>query len=364
MESMAMSNKHGHKVKWRVLVIALSILLIQANVITVFGYDVDDLREFSGVQRINTEEYRQKQNIIINAYNEQMQKKAQADSFNSSDIAAQIEEKRSSLLEERGRLEESISIGMANNDSADNIIGVIKQIESIDKDLLSTEMKIPELIVNDEELEKQYSIAEQSLNKANEKFELGEIGERMKCPVEDLFRIYYTYGNMRNPYNLDEIWLNNGVYFAIPKQGSDIRVQWNGVVKKVITNDPVWGTYVVVNHGDNLETSYSFLDKVSVYEGQTLNQYDTIGYCNNTYMYFEVILDGMYINPFRLYGSTGVKEYYSWMNSHPELIIDYDDMTDIKNYVEKPEENSKPKKEKELSNTEDTIHVKINDSNK
>lgn len=360
MRGMNRNNTHRNKVKWRVLTLALSIIMIQANIINVFGYEIDDLREFSGKQRINTSEYKEQQNIIINAYEEQINKKPGADELNKESIAKSIEEKRNSLNEEREKLEKSIAEDIANNVSASNIIDIIKEIENIDKKLNNTEMKIPELIVNTEELEKQYNIAKQALSIAEEKFELGEIGERTKCPVVDLFRIYYTFGDMRNPYNTDEIWHNNGVYFAIPKNGSDIRVQWNGTVKKVVRDDPTWGTYIVVQHGSSLETSYSYLDRVDVHEGQELKQYDTIGHCTNKYMYLEIILDGVYINPFRLYGSTGVNEYYSWMNSHPELVVDYEDLGNVKNYVESlVEEETKSNKQQSKVDDENTVHVQV-----
>lgn len=359
-----MDRKRKGLVRQRALVIVLSAILIQTNIITVFGYEVDDLREFSGRQRINTEEYKEKQNIIIEAYNEQMYRNEETELLSSESIAEKIEKKRDELLRERERLEGVIETSMTSNLGANSIFGTIKQIEDIDTKLSESSMKIPELVTNIEELQKQYEIAAESLKTAEEHFELGEAGERTKGPVKDLFRVYYTYGKMKNPYNLEEVWQNNGVYWMIPKTGSDIQVQWNGVVKKIVRDDQTWGNYIVVSHGNSLETSYSFLTNIKVTEGQTLNQYDIIGDSAGDYIYFEIILDGTYINPFWFYGSTGVNEYYSWLNSHPELVIDYDDLTDIKNYVKYNKELVEETKEVETkANTENEVHVHLNNDN-
>lgn len=361
---MNMNRRRGGLVGQRALAIVLSAILIQANVITVFGYEVDDLREFSGKQRINTEEYREKQNIIINAYNEQMYRNEETELLSSDSIAQKIEKKRAGLLKERERLEGVIESLMTSNSGANSIFGTIKQIENIDVKLSDSEMQLPEIVTNIEELQKQYDIATKSLKMASEHYELGEAGERTKGPVKDLFRVYYTYGKMKNPYNLDEVWQNNGVYWMLPKNGSEIQVQWNGVVKKIVRNDQTWGSYIVVSHGSNLETSYSFLDTMNVAEGQSLNQYDIIGTATGKYMYFEIVLDGVYVNPFWFYGSTGVKEYYSWLNSHPELVIDYEDLTDSKNYVEYDKEMVEETREKDNdTGNKNKVHVRVSNDN-
>lgn len=365
MGNQGRSRGSLQKLGRRVLITALSTILIQLQIITVFGYEVDDLREFSGEQRIKTEEYLKSNEDIVKMYDAHKIKKEESELLGYESLAIEIGKKRDELNLSRGELVKEIRSGMAQNTDASLLITKTDEIKKIDTMLIQDNMQIPEVTRDDVEINSQYAIAEEKIRIANESFELGEIGERMKSPVKDLFKIYYPYGEMKNPYNQDEVWRNNGVYLDLPKKGSEVRVQWNGTVKKVVTGDVTWGNYIVVQHGASLETSYSFMDTITVREGQELKQYDKLGTSLDKYLYFEVILDGAYVNPFKLYGSTGVNVYNTWVNNNPGILISDDKLGEVKNYVTITVDTTEKEKnnittETEAIEGEDDIHVTIN----
>jgi murein DD-endopeptidase MepM/ murein hydrolase activator NlpD len=64
-----------------------------------------------------------------------------------------------------------------------------------------------------------------------------------------------------------------------------------------------YGLYVIVDHGDGLETLYAHLSRIVVSRGQTVNQEDVLGYGGRTgyatgnHLHFEVRVNGTRVNP-------------------------------------------------------------------
>ncbi len=70
-----------------------------------------------------------------------------------------------------------------------------------------------------------------------------------------------------------------------------------------------YGTNIVVNHGDGLQTRYAHLNKAYVSAGQSVSAGEAIGQMGNTgrvygqtgiHLHFEVIKDGVKINPWKM----------------------------------------------------------------
>ena len=65
-----------------------------------------------------------------------------------------------------------------------------------------------------------------------------------------------------------------------------------------------FGNYVVIDHGGGISTLYAHCSGVIVYEGQTVNKGDIIGYVGSTgwstgnHLHFEVRVNGTSVNPF------------------------------------------------------------------
>ena len=77
-----------------------------------------------------------------------------------------------------------------------------------------------------------------------------------------------------------------------------------------ITQDNLLGTIIQITHENNLISIYQSLGEVNVEQNQIINQGDVIGksgVCNiekdlNNHLHFELIVDGMVVNPEEYYG--------------------------------------------------------------
>ncbi len=64
-----------------------------------------------------------------------------------------------------------------------------------------------------------------------------------------------------------------------------------------------FGNYVIIDHGNGVSTLYAHCSGVTVYEGQTVNKGDVIGYVGSTgwstgnHLHFEVRVNGVSQNP-------------------------------------------------------------------
>ena len=65
-----------------------------------------------------------------------------------------------------------------------------------------------------------------------------------------------------------------------------------------------YGNYVVVDHGGGISTLYAHCSSTVVYEGQTVNKGDVLGYVGMTgwatgnHLHFEVRVNGTAVDPF------------------------------------------------------------------
>lgn len=100
-------------------------------------------------------------------------------------------------------------------------------------------------------------------------------------------------------------------HYAIDIADSSRPAVWaagNGTVTKASSG--TWGggygTHVIIDHGDGIQTLYAHLDSLNVYEGQQVTQGDVIGIMGNTgrvygrtgiHLHFEVIINGVKKNP-------------------------------------------------------------------
>lgn len=88
----------------------------------------------------------------------------------------------------------------------------------------------------------------------------------------------------------------------------DVVAIYDGTVTS-ITQDNLLGTIVQVTHDNNIISIYQSLGKVNVEQNQVINQGDVIGksgVCNiekdlNNHLHFELIIDGMVVNPEEYY---------------------------------------------------------------
>ncbi len=98
--------------------------------------------------------------------------------------------------------------------------------------------------------------------------------------------------------------LNNrhsGIDIAAP-QGTPIKATANGIVK-LSTELLVTGNTIIIDHGWNVSSSYSHLDKIHVSVGQEVNEGDIIGSIGSTgfstgpHLHWAVKVNGVFVNP-------------------------------------------------------------------
>ncbi|MCR5218822.1 M23 family metallopeptidase [Treponema sp.] len=96
----------------------------------------------------------------------------------------------------------------------------------------------------------------------------------MRLPLEEAV-VTSSYGMRISP--ISGKWKKHeGIDLAAPV-GSHVFSCKNGIVTKAVTNDEVYGSYIVVSHDYSLETLYAHLSKIDVTEGQVVSGGEKIG---------------------------------------------------------------------------------------
>lgn len=85
--------------------------------------------------------------------------------------------------------------------------------------------------------------------------------------------------------------------------GSNIYASAAGTVAKVKWGSTGYGYYVIINHGNGIQTLYAHMSNIYVRQGQYVNQGDVIGAMGSTgnstgtHLHFEIRINGAYVNP-------------------------------------------------------------------
>ena len=95
--------------------------------------------------------------------------------------------------------------------------------------------------------------------------------------------------------------LHKGLDIATP-QNTKIYAVYDGVAIKSDYNE-INGNYIIIKHSNSLKTTYNHCSKLLVKEGDKVKKGETIalvgetGYATGSHLHFEVLLNGVYINP-------------------------------------------------------------------
>lgn len=162
-----------------------------------------------------------------------------------------------------------------------------------------------------DKLEKRLYVQSKSYD---EVIELAENKEEMLASIpaiqpvsnKELKRMASGFGNRIHP--LYKVWkMHAGMDFSAPK-GTEIYATGNGVVKETHPrNRRGYGRYVVIDHGFGYETLYAHMSKINVRPGQKIKRGEVIGQVGNTgtssapHLHYEVIKDGVKINPINFF---------------------------------------------------------------
>jgi len=127
----------------------------------------------------------------------------------------------------------------------------------------------------------------------------------LKVTLPTLFPVNVPYRSSSYGWRHDPILgiraFHNGLDFTAA-QGEPIKVTASGIVTKV-GKAPDYGNFVVVNHGDQLETRYAHASKILVNEGDIVEREDVIALVGNTgrstgpHLHYEIRYKGRSLDP-------------------------------------------------------------------
>lgn len=300
-------------------VLSFLIIGVASNSIS-YAYTVDDLREFTGFGRKDTLENKAELSSIIYRYGEQVKNQTIIDSINNNDVYEDVlkgyEDTLATLTELNGEIDEAL-----NSKSALEIISLYREADTVNRKLKKYNLSDIYYRSKDGQLtESDYNYAVNELTKANEVYQLGDIGSNLtECFGHNRFSIIQPYGDTLDDSGLGNVVHSNGLYIRVSDENSEVKSLWDGIVEKVVDSEE-WGKYIVIRHGDNLTSSISFLSEVDKMPGDVVKQYDTIGKASDK-IYLEIILDGLYVDPMYVLGDSGKRAYFDWASKYSERIV-------------------------------------------
>ena len=122
-------------------------------------------------------------------------------------------------------------------------------------------------------------------------------------PVPGCYSVSSEYGARTHPITGEVSKMHYGMDIdGYGHDGGDIVACDGGVVTTVGYNSG-YGNYIIVDHGNGMQTLYAHMSGTAVSEGTTVSQGETIGYLGSTGMstgthcHVEVFVDGENVNP-------------------------------------------------------------------
>jgi murein DD-endopeptidase MepM/ murein hydrolase activator NlpD len=109
-----------------------------------------------------------------------------------------------------------------------------------------------------------------------------------------------SIGDKINPIH-KSLHVHKGIDFAVPV-GSEVIATASGTVKDIISRKFSTGTEIIIDHGNDYETRYLYLNEALVKKGMRVNQGDAIGKVGNIgvtvpHLHYEVRIGGKIADP-------------------------------------------------------------------
>lgn len=143
---------------------------------------------------------------------------------------------------------------------------------------------------------------------------LGSIPAIQPISNNDLRRIASGFGNRMHPF-YKTVRHHDGIDFTAPI-GTEVYATGNGVIERATHSRRGYGNHIVIDHGYGYQTLYAHLHKFDVREGQEVKRGELIGYVGNSglsvapHLHYEVIKDGVKINPVNFFHNDLSPEEY------------------------------------------------------
>lgn len=158
-------------------------------------------------------------------------------------------------------------------------------------------------------------------------FNIGAIGNYAICPVKNYFMLVTPYGYTKYP---DEETYTHSKLLGIDlyaKEGDDIVSQWNGVIISIKNDETNIGKSIQIYHGNSTYTIYNHVEPINdIKVGKSVKQGQLIATVVDTeiyetekdnHMFYQITLNGKYINPLLIYGTRAKSIYERWLTTYP-----------------------------------------------
>lgn len=329
--------------------------------INVFAYTVDDIRDLVGEERVDDTFTQGEIDLIIKQY-EKIEKANMYiklfDIGKEIDINSDLEKMYQELEADLAEAHEKLEISFQSGKSIDIVLKDKSNLESILHKIASLRDRGYDIEVEyiPNIWEEKYLKVQNVVKDLNEQFDIGDVGENLKIPLDNTFVLLSPYGLRLNPFTFDSVSMHNGIDFSTVS-GTRVLSLWNGVVSKVYETES-GGKTVEITHGQNLKTIYMHLNEIKVEIGERVKQYDLIGLSGNTgkttepHLHLGVYLDDKYINPIYLFGTKGLQAFKTYVSNNPE---DYLKVLEIENQIKDKPSKEIVEEEKEIKPSTDLI---------
>ena len=320
---------------YEIFLICFILLIFSSNV---YGYTVDDVRDLVGNERIDEVFTESEINLIVEQYEKIEKANLYVKMFElgkeidiTSNLLKEYNQLEKDVISSKENLAEKFQTGVALDSvlkEKSNLESLMYRVSKL-KDL-GYEIEV-EYIPN--VWEDRYYRVQNIVENLNEQYDIGDVGESMRIPLNNAFIITSPFGLRLHPVTLDKVSMHNGLDFSAP-ENTYIYAQWNGVVSRTYYSES-GGNTIEISHGKDLKTLYMHLNEFKVEVGDVVKQYQLIGLSGNTgmstgpHLHFGVYLDGQYINPVYLYGNKGLQAFKTYISSYPEKNLEIDEISKI-----------------------------------
>ena len=338
----------------RGLAITLSASLLIGGNTVVYAATTNDLRSSLGLSEIHygsSGNSSSGQDILDSTENSSVEsstspnKTTNSDSEYSSIIdRATIEDKIDQCNSEIRKLKSTLSTRLSSGSTAYIIKKNIEDILAKQSELRTLEKSTNDLAIdnvyeshetsttntNSAEQFEYDSVIASSMTAAeaaaidSEDYNIGYIGEMAHSVVENYFQLVTPWGF--NKHASEEKYGSKLLGMELyARPGDYIVSQWNGVVVDTGYDDSNIFQYIKIYHGNSTYTTYSHVYAIEgIKIGAKIKQGQRIAVAADTSAYedkenhilYQVEIDGSYINPLLIYGSSGKKIYEAWYTSH------------------------------------------------
>ena len=157
-------------------------------------------------------------------------------------------------------------------------------------------------------------------------YDIGGIGDQAISVVQNYFRLVMPWGFNKHA-SQEEFTESKLLGMDLYTQpGDNIVSQWNGVIVGTYPDSSNKYQCIKIYHGNSTYTFYSHVYPVSsAAVGKAVRAGEVIGVAADTseiepnkenHIFYQVKLNGNYINPLLIYGNRGQKIYETWFTSH------------------------------------------------